>query len=98
MVVHIAPYEAERHDVPVFHLWQTTLGTLWPLDEIHLHQVLTSAGQHFVALEGDKNEEVIGFVATNIEQRSGHISVLLVAPQNQRQGIGTALHDAAFTH
>ena len=33
-----------------------------------------------------------------MQEQTGHISLLLVAPDRQRQGIGTLLHDAAFAY
>lgn len=97
MPVTIVPYDKERYGEPVFHLWQTTIGQLWPLDTFHLQQVLTEVGTHFVAFEGGEHGELVGFVATYVHEHTGHISLLLVAPHKQRQGIGAALHDTAIT-
>jgi len=88
----------ERYGKPVFQLWQKTIGQLWPLDKLSLQRVLARAGTHFVALEGDENGPIVGFVATNVEEHTGHITLLLVTPDKQRQGIGKALHDTAIVH
>ncbi|HCI79501.1 MAG TPA: hypothetical protein DHW02_07410 [Ktedonobacter sp.] len=96
MSITIAPYDKERYGDAVFRLWQTTIGQLWPLDTFRLRQVLSEGGTHFIALEGDK--QVVGFVATHLHEQTGHISLLLVASDKQRQGIGTALHNTAVAH
>ena len=59
------------------------------------------AGGHWVA---EASGQLVGFVATQVEHSNslpnpyGGIAVLLVSPQRQRQGIGTALHEAALSH
>ena len=98
MSITIVSYDKERHGEPVFQLWQIAVGQLWPPGKSHLQQVLTYEGTHFVALEGDENGQVVGFIATHIQEQTGHISLLLVAPDKQRQGIGTALHDTALAY
>jgi beta-N-acetylhexosaminidase len=68
--------------------------------------VLTEApfyrpGDHFVALDESR---VVGFVSTQpfrgeaLPNDRGCITALLVAPDRQRQGIGTKLHDTALQH
>ena len=96
MSITIVPYNKERDEVAVFRLWQATLGQIWPLDNFRLQQVLAREGTHFVALED--NGQVVGFIATNVQEHTGHISLLLVSPNKQRQGIGTALHDKALAY
>lgn len=101
MSIAIVLYDKGRDGKAVFQLWQTTLGQLWPLDESRLQQVLADGGTHFVAREAKEGEEdgrVVGFVATHVHKQTGHISILLVVPDKQRQGIGTALHDTALAH
>lgn len=98
MSVTIVSYDKERYGDAIFRLWQTTIGQLWPLDTFRLQQILAEGGTHFVALEGDEHGHVVGFVATHVQEQTGHISLLLVAPDRQRQGIGTLLNDTAFAH
>ena len=103
----IRSFEYQGDMAAVFKLWQATLGETWPMREDLLREMLTAhrfyrAGDHFVAVEGDR---VVGFVGTQVnrsgedeQKRSGGISVVLVHPEWQRRGIGTWLHEAALDH
>jgi ribosomal protein S18 acetylase RimI-like enzyme len=59
---------------------------------------LYQAGDYFIACQGDR---ITGFVAAQIDRghpESATIMALLVDPQLQRRGIGTALLAAALAH
>jgi beta-N-acetylhexosaminidase len=93
-------YVPERDLAPVFALWESSIDTRWPLS-IERFAVIVhdpAAAGHWVAIEGDR---IVGFAATHMEWEStsaAALSLLLVAPDLQRRGIGTALHDAALDH
>jgi len=102
-MVIIRPYDAERDEDAVFALWQTTLGRQWPLAAAAFQKIITGSPQyqaddHFVARRG---EQIAGFVAAQVNRDdpgTGGIPVLCVDPEFQRQGVGTALHEAALAH
>lgn len=103
--VLIRPYNPNLDARALLPLWQAALGDTWPMRDDLLRRQLTDhrfyrAGDHLVALVGD---EVIGLAGTQVDrseqaaqERSGGISVVLVHPDWQRQGIGTRLHEAAL--
>src|SRR5437773_7939083 len=103
---HIEPHKKNKEDELIFSLWEQNLGALWPISYYTFWRVLTAPRtQHFVARVTKPEEgksEIVGFVGTLLSERDGrqlgHISLLLVAPELQRQGIGTALHEAALQH
>lgn len=103
----IRPYNPQQDLAALFELWQAALTPLWPITRPEfLQAVLTDhsnyrARDHWVA---EASGQLVGFVATQIERGDhgpnpyGGIAVLLVDPQRQRQGIGSALHEAALSH
>lgn len=96
----IQPYRAETDTAAAFTLWQTVIAQLWPIDFRRFQQVLAAPqAAHFVARA---EEQVIGFVATaqgqSRDKRVGHLLVLLVAPDWQGKGLGSALHEHALNH
>lgn len=101
-MIVIRPYEARRDEPRVYALWQTTLGSLWPVSYETFHAVTTAnpvyqAGDHFVAVSGD---EIVGWAATQMRPGmptpSGHLVALLVDPMYRRRGVGRMLHDHAL--
>ncbi|MBE3558063.1 MAG: GNAT family N-acetyltransferase [Ktedonobacteraceae bacterium] len=103
---NIQIYNEQRDLQAVYDLWQTVLGATWPIEYTRFRQVLAgSAGspcpqvQHFVARESG---QVTGFAATFTSKRGkglvGHLAALLVDPQQQHKGIGSALHTVALDH
>jgi GNAT superfamily N-acetyltransferase len=99
-VWHIESYESNREQEAIFELWEQTVAGLWLISADTFWRVLTAPRtHHFIARADGK---IIGFVGTLLSERDGqqlgHISLLLVAPERQRQGIGTALHEAALNH
>lgn len=105
MSVLIRPYNPNLDTRALLPLWQAALGDAWPMRDDLLRRQLTDhrfyrAGDHLVALVGN---EVIGLVGTQVDrseqaaqERSGGISVVLVHPDRQRQGVGTRLHEEAL--
>lgn len=93
----IEPYAATSNLSALFSLWQNTIGQEWPLARFRFEQILRdSRSQLFIAR---KNEQVVGFVVTRKdEENNGYVSALLVAPEWQRQGIGTVLHQVAMQY
>jgi beta-N-acetylhexosaminidase len=102
-MVTIERYDTERDEEAIYALWRAALGREWPLAQAAFAKLLTGsplyqAGDHLVARQG---QEVVGFVATNLDRgdpTSAAIPVLCVEPRLQRRGIGTALHQAALAH
>jgi beta-N-acetylhexosaminidase len=97
---HIQPYNADRDLADVHELWQTVFASTWSLNQERMAKILNGPGpQLFVARI---NGQLIGFVATllssNDTERKGQLAALLIHPDMQRQGIGTALHDTAMAH
>ena len=104
--VLIRPYNPNLDTGALLSLWQAALGDTWPMRDDLLWRQLTEhrfyrGDDHLVAVAG---EEIVGFVGTQVDRwegvtdskRGGGISVVLVHPDWQRQGIGTRLHEAAL--
>ena len=103
----IRPYNPNLDTRALLSLWQAALDGTWPMRDDLLRRVLTDhrfyrADDHLVAVAG---ERLVGFVGTQVdragketENGNGGISVVLVHPEWQRQGIGTRLHKAALKH
>ena len=101
MTYTIRPYQASDFE-SVYALWQTTLGASWLLSPDFLKRMISGAvpyqeGDNFIA---EQNGQPVGFVAsqTHAAGKSAGIPLLMVRPENQRHGIGTALHAAAIDH
>ncbi|GCE19269.1 GNAT family N-acetyltransferase [Dictyobacter kobayashii] len=97
---HIQHYDANRDAADVYALWQAALSSVWPLTQPRLQKVLHGTEpQHFVARI---NGQIVGFVATFKRsygaEKVGQLAALLIHPDAHRQGIGSALHDAALDH
>jgi beta-N-acetylhexosaminidase len=95
---NIQQYDATRDAAAVYTLWQTALGHVWPLDEERMKQVLEGPEpHHFVARV---NGKIIGFAATlqsfHRREKVGHLAALIIDPEMQGEGIGTALHHTAL--
>lgn len=96
----IQPFDASIDMASAFTLWQITVGRAWPIDFTRFKQILSAPdAQHFVAKE---HGQLIGLAATarslSWDSQVGHLQLLLVAPSWQRQGLGSALHEAALQH
>lgn len=102
--ITIRIFDAAQDSGAVYALWEATIGEVWPTTAEAFHQVLTgyesyTAGDHLVALRG---AQILGFVATQAKPNStdatkqGSIPLIMVAPEAQRQGIGSMLLDAAL--
>lgn len=92
----ITPYQAERDEAAVAELWQRALGERWPMTPELLRLVLAAPGtqnEHLVARDG---AALVGLAATQRHGERGNLVALVVDPERQRQGVGTALHDAAL--
>jgi GNAT superfamily N-acetyltransferase len=97
---NIQQYDAASDAIAVYELWQAALAQEWPLSVERMAKVLAGPEpQHFVARV---NGKVVGFVATFKRSRGGekigYLGALLIAPEMQGQGLGTALHTAALNH
>lgn len=97
---NVQDYDAARDEAAVHALWQSALGASWPIDLTRMQLVLSAPqSHHFVVRSG---ERVLGFAATQSgtrgERQVGYLGALLVAPETQRHGIGSLLHEGALTH
>jgi beta-N-acetylhexosaminidase len=96
-------YRQSDDSAAAYALLQRAVGEQWPITEADFHHLLTSSplyqdGDYVVASEG---ERMVGFVAAQVDRNNpefASIAALLVDPQFQRRGIGTALHAAALAH
>ncbi|KAI9830542.1 MAG: hypothetical protein M1819_005500 [Sarea resinae] len=94
--VTVTPFDSSRDLEGVSRIWQSTLPT-YPVSIDKLRDLLNwKSGHHFVAHKGSV---MIGFCAAYTSHKQdkleAHISVLIVDPDQQRQGSGTALVMAA---
>jgi beta-N-acetylhexosaminidase len=99
-MITIRPYDPEHDAAAVFAVWQAAIGHRWPLSAQRFHTVIDdpNAAGHCVALEDDG---VVGFAATHTDWENpteATLTALLVTPERQRNGVGTALHEAALDH
>lgn len=97
---HIQPYDDNRDAANVHALWQEVFAPSWSINQERLSKVLNGPEpQHFVARI---NRRIVGFAATLQSSKDGkkigQLAALLVRPDMQRQGIGTALHATALAH
>jgi beta-N-acetylhexosaminidase len=100
LLASIRPYEPERDAPAVFELWRATIGLQWPLTAQRFHSISLNsyAVGHRVATDGNR---VVGFAAAHRAWETAAtatLTLLLVAPDVRRRGIGTALHDATLAH
>src|SRR5262245_22495642 len=99
----LRPYRKREDAAAVYALWQATVGEQWPIAAADFNQLLTGSplyqdGDYVVACE---DERIIGLAAVQVDRSNpefASIPMLLVDPQRQRRGIGTALHAAAIAH
>ncbi|EFH85986.1 GNAT family N-acetyltransferase [Ktedonobacter racemifer] len=100
MAHHFAIFEPERDLADLVTLWQSTVGSQWPLSAERIQLVLNGPEAHHFALR--EEGRLIAFAATFQSPRGhdkvGHLAALLVAPDKQRRGIGSELHDVAFNY
>lgn len=73
----------------VRELWELALGARWP---IHAETLIASMPLAYGLGDSEKLSGAIGFDGT------GAISFVMVDPSRRREGIGTALHQAAVDH
>jgi GNAT superfamily N-acetyltransferase len=81
---------------PLLKLWQAALDTTWPItSEGLLSTILESGYQEGNCVVAIRDKRIVGVVIINQQKgnqaRRGFIMCLLVAPEQQRQGIGTLL-------
>jgi beta-N-acetylhexosaminidase len=92
-------YDPDADRQRVYCLWEETLGATWPISAGGSQEVVEAEsayrpGDHVVAEAGG---QLAGFVATQVRavpgERTprGQVTVILVAPDYQRKGIGRAL-------
>lgn len=95
----IAPYDEKRDLDQVKKLWDTCLPD-WPLSTEKFDFVLTNGpnpAHYVIRLETDG---VIGFVSTFATKEkktvTGHLGLILVAPEHRGQGAGILLHETGM--
>lgn len=99
-------YRANHDGAAVFDLYRICFQNTWPLSAAVFPLLLSEhadyqAGDHFVA---EKDGQIVGFVATqrqrvmNKDNTKGGIALLMVHPNQHRQGIGRRLQEMAVHH
>jgi GNAT superfamily N-acetyltransferase len=83
------PLDPVRDRGAVRDLWEVSLGARWP---IHGETLAASMPLAYGLGDSEKLSGAIGFDET------GAISFVMVDPSRRREGIGSALHQAAVTH
>lgn len=88
-----------------YTLWQQTLAETWPLTEAEFRQHLGSGllVQENHAVLAEDGNELIGFLLVQLartyaETLNATIDLIVVAPEHQRQGVGTFLLEMAIDH
>jgi beta-N-acetylhexosaminidase len=96
--MEIRPYQPDTDKVQAYALWQRALGSVWPISrqQFQLRTAGHEAYQAGDALIAEAQGQLVGFIGTSADPPRGQMSVILVDPARQRQGIGTALHDRAL--
>ncbi len=92
MIFTIRPYQSSDFDA-VYALWQDSLGAAWSI-AVEFFRRYVEVGERMVA---EQDGEVVGFVMAQVNpaRHEGTIPLVIVRPENQRQGIGRALQAAA---
>jgi GNAT superfamily N-acetyltransferase len=85
MSIAVRAFDPIADRAALARLWATTLESVWPLDPDALEVIRDG-------LVAERRGEVVGLAAVN----AGSIPLLLVAPPEQRTGVGSALHAAAL--
>ncbi len=96
-------FEADQDLDDVYALWQAVLPG-WIVSRRVFRQIISDhtryqPGDHLIA---EEHGRIIGFIATQTDRNGpsapgdGHILLLMVAPNAQRQGHGAMLHAAAL--
>ncbi len=97
MPFSIRSYRSDRDLNAVYTLWRAALEPQWPLSLDYFRMLSEQDtyhdGDHVVA---EADGRIIGFAATHYNRRKGSILTLFVHPQARRQGVGRALHEAAW--
>jgi GNAT superfamily N-acetyltransferase len=85
MSIAVRAFDPTADRAALERLWAETLDTTWPLDPDALEVIRDG-------LVAERRGQVVGLAAVNAES----IPLLLVAPPEQRTGVGSALHAAAL--
>jgi GNAT superfamily N-acetyltransferase len=85
MSIAVRAFDPTADRAALERLWAETLDTTWPLDPDALEVIRDG-------LVAERRGQVVGLAAVN----AGSIPLLLVAPPEQRTGVGSALHAAAL--
>ena len=85
MSIAVRAFDPTADRAALERLWAETLDTTWPLDPDALEVIRDG-------LVAERRGQVVGLAAVNAES----IPLLLVAPPEQRTGVGSALHAATL--
>jgi GNAT superfamily N-acetyltransferase len=85
MSIAVRAFDPTADRAALERLWAETLDTTWPLDPDALEVIRDG-------LVAERRGQVVGLAAVSAES----IPLLLVAPPEQRTGVGSALHAAAL--
>jgi len=102
--ITIRPYEDPRDEAGIYNLWRATLGDRWLVSRRTFRHITVGSGayqpgDHLVAQAGDP---IVGFVGTQTRllpsdsAPRAELMAIMVAPAQQRQGVGKALLEAAL--
>lgn len=101
-MLEIIPFDFETHFEKAYALWQTAFEAAWPLDRETFRKIIahspSTLGIHKQGLVAVAERILVGLVLFqyNEEKASGNLDLVLVAPDCQGKGIGTALHNSAL--
>jgi len=90
--LQLRPYDAKEDEGAVLMLWGNAFGESWAVNPAAFRNRLEDAH----ALVAERDGAVVGFAAAHAHEDSGQLTALMVRPDFQRKGIGTALSRASL--